>query len=55
MKIRLVRSFIGLNPAQKKTLRALGVKKINQVRELPDNPCVQGMVNKVKHFVEVSS
>jgi large subunit ribosomal protein L30 len=54
MKIKLLRSFIGLTPAQRKTLRALGLKKVNQVREVADNPCMQGMVNKVKHFVEVS-
>lgn len=54
MKIKLIRSFIGLSPTQKKTLTALGLKKINQVREIADNSCVHGMVDKVKHFVEVS-
>ncbi len=53
MKIKLLRSLIGLSPAHKKTLLALGLKKIDQERILPDNKCVQGMVDKVKHFVEV--
>jgi large subunit ribosomal protein L30 len=54
MRIKLLRSFIGLTPVQRKTLQALGFKKVNQVLEVADNPCVKGMVNKVKHFVEVS-
>lgn len=53
MKIRLKKSFIGLKPFQRKTLKALGFKKNNQVIEVPDNDSVTGMVNRVEKFVEV--
>ncbi len=53
MKVKLVRSKIGCNPNQRKNLQALGLRKINQVKELPNTPSVWGMINKVKHLVEV--
>ncbi len=53
MKIKLVKSYIGLKPAQKKTLAALGLRKLNQIVEAPDNPSIAGMLNKVEKFVEV--
>ena len=53
MHIKLIKSEITQNPAQRKTVKALGFSKINQVRVHPDNDCVRGMVNKVKHLVEV--
>lgn len=53
MKIKLIKSYIGLKPAQKKTLAALGLRKPNQIVEAPDNPSIAGMVNKVEKFVEV--
>ncbi|MCA1742875.1 MAG: 50S ribosomal protein L30 [Desulfonatronovibrio sp.] len=53
MKIKLVKSYIGLKPAQKKTLAALGLRKPNQIVEAPDNPSIAGMINKVEKFVEV--
>jgi large subunit ribosomal protein L30 len=49
----LVRSKIGATPKQRKTLAAMGLRKIRQVKELPDNPAVQGMINAVDHMVEV--
>jgi large subunit ribosomal protein L30 len=57
MAIKLVvtqkRSSIGVLPKQRDTLRALGLRKINAVREHADNPVVRGMINKVQHLVEV--
>jgi large subunit ribosomal protein L30 len=53
LHIKLIKSVITQNPAQRKTVKALGFSKINQVRVHPDNDCVRGMVNKVKHLVEV--
>ncbi len=53
MKVKMIRSKIGATPNQKKNLKALGLKKINQVRELPDHPTIWGKINKVKHLVEV--
>lgn len=54
LKIKLVRSAIGYNESQKKTVRALGLTKMNQVVEQPDNPAVRGMINAVRHLVEVT-
>jgi large subunit ribosomal protein L30 len=53
IKIKLTKSVITQNPSQKRTVKALGFTKLNQVRTLPDNECVRGMINKVKHLVEV--
>jgi large subunit ribosomal protein L30 len=38
---------------QKATLIGLGLNKMHKVRELEDTPDVRGMINKVKHLVEV--
>ncbi len=53
LKIRLVRSPIGYSRRQKDTVRSLGFTRLQQVRELPDNGAVRGMVNAVCHLVEV--
>jgi large subunit ribosomal protein L30 len=54
LKVKLVKSKIGCTPAQRKTLTALGLRKIRQENELPDNLAVKGMIAKVQHLVEVS-
>jgi large subunit ribosomal protein L30 len=53
LKITLVRSTIGTKPEHRKTIKALGLRKIRQTVEKPDNPQMRGMVNKVRHLVEV--
>ncbi len=53
IKVKLVRSKIGTTPNQRKNLQALGLRKIGQIKELPDNPTIWGKINKVKHLVEV--
>jgi large subunit ribosomal protein L30 len=53
IKIKQVKSQIKCPEVQKRTLEALGLRKMNQVVELPENECVLGMVAKVKHLVEV--
>ena len=53
LKITLVRSPHGRIKAQSRTLEALGLKKINQTVERPDHPSVLGMIERVKHLVEV--
>ncbi len=53
LRVTLVRSPIGYSTQQKRTVKALGLRKLNQVVELPDNPAVRGMVNKVPHLVVV--
>ncbi len=49
--IKLYRSAIGIKPKQRATLRALGLHRIGDTSELPDNPCVRGMVDAVKHML----
>ena len=53
LRIMLVRSPIGYSIRQKKTVRALGLRKLNQVVEHPDNPAMRGMCNKISHLLRV--
>ncbi|OYT17505.1 MAG: 50S ribosomal protein L30 [Bacteroidetes bacterium 4572_77] len=53
VRIKQVRSRIGHPKDQKATLDALGLKKINQVKELSLNPQLEGMINKVKHLLQI--
>lgn len=51
--IKLVKSPYGRRPNQAKTLKALGLTKISQVVTKVDNDAVRGMIETVKHLVEV--
>ena len=53
LRITLVRSVIGRPEPQRRTVEALGLKKINQVVEHEDTPQIRGMINKVSHLVKV--
>ncbi|NLK72038.1 MAG: 50S ribosomal protein L30 [Clostridiales bacterium] len=53
LKITLVKSIIGAKPLHVKNMEALGLSKIRQTVEHPDNPQIRGMIAKVKHLVEV--
>ncbi len=53
LKIKQVRSGIGRNEKQKRTLKALGLKRIRDVVEQEDRPEIRGMITKVVHLVEV--
>ena len=53
VKIKQVKSEIGYNRRQRATLKGLGLRRMNQVRELEDTPAVRGMIDKVKHLVAV--
>jgi large subunit ribosomal protein L30 len=53
LRITQVRSAIGTKPRQRGTLRALGLRRINQTVEHPDRPEIRGMVAKVPHLVRV--
>ena len=53
LKIKQVRSRIGASIDQKRTLDALGLKKMYQEVEKEDTPVVRGMVRKVHHLVSV--
>ena len=54
LKIRLVRSPIGAPGKLKKVVKGLGLWRIGQVVERPDDAAIRGMVSKVPHLVEVS-
>ena len=53
LKIKQVKSRIGASIDQKRTLDALGLKKMYQEVEKEDSPVVRGMVRKVHHLVTV--
>jgi len=54
LKIRLVRSPIGVPGKLKKVVKGLGLRRINQVVERPDDDAIRGMIQKIPHMVEVS-
>jgi large subunit ribosomal protein L30 len=51
--VRQVRSGLGRKKDQIATLTGLGLGKLNRERTLEDTPAVRGMIDKVKHLVEV--
>ncbi|MCK1997717.1 LSU ribosomal protein L30P [Paenisporosarcina quisquiliarum] len=51
LEITLTRSLIGTKPAQRKTVEALGLRKMHQTVEHQDNAAIRGMVGKVAHLV----
>jgi large subunit ribosomal protein L30 len=53
IKIKLVRSYIGAPAKLKKVVKGLGLRKIDQVVERPDDEAIRGMVAKIPHLVEV--
>ncbi|MCL1813621.1 MAG: 50S ribosomal protein L30 [Treponema sp.] len=53
IKITLIRSTIGRLPAQRATVRSLGLRKIGSSNVLDVNPSVLGMVKKVSHLISV--
>ena len=54
LEITLTKSVIGSKPAQRKTIEALGLKKINQTVAHEDNVAIRGMINVVSHLVTVN-
>jgi len=53
VKIKLVKSLIGTPEQQRKVVRALGLKKKDQVVEHNESATIMGMVNKVSHLLQV--
>ena len=53
VKITLVKSTIGFNKTQAKTVEGMGLRRIGHSVELPDNDATRGMILKVRHLVEV--
>ena len=52
--VKQVKSAIGRQGYQRKTLIGLGLNKIGRTKELEDTPSIRGMINKVKHLVIVN-
>jgi large subunit ribosomal protein L30 len=53
LRVTYSTSSIGVEYDQKDTVRRLGLRKLGQTVELPDNPAVRGMLHKVRHLVTV--
>jgi large subunit ribosomal protein L30 len=53
LKATLRKSTIGAKPELRATVESLGFRKMNQTRELPDNPAVRGMLKAVAFLVAV--
>lgn len=49
--VKVVKSRIGCNPLQRRTLDALGLRRREMVKSFPDNPAVRGMLARVSHLV----
>jgi large subunit ribosomal protein L30 len=53
LQVTLVRSPIGYNQRQKDTVRALGLRRVNQTVEHQDSPALRGMLNSITHLIQV--
>ena len=53
LTIKLTRSKIGKNEKQRRTIEALGLRKIGQTVEHEDTPQIRGMIDKVSHMIEI--
>lgn len=53
LKVTLVKSGIGYNEKQKKTLLGLGLRKMNRPKVLKDTPEIRGMIARVSHLIRV--
>ena len=51
--IKQVKSGIGHRKKSKETLKALGLRKMNQTIEKNNTPAIRGMIEKVSHLIEV--
>jgi large subunit ribosomal protein L30 len=53
LRIKLIRSTIGRIPKHRRTVAALGLRKINHIVEKDDSPVIQGMVKSISYMLEV--
>jgi large subunit ribosomal protein L30 len=54
IRVKWIKSAIGRIEDQKKTIRALGFKRLQQTLTLPDRPEIRGMIHRVIHLLEVN-
>ena len=50
--VTLKKSTVGTNPSARGTVRALGLRRIGQTVELPDDPAVRGQIRAIRYLVE---
>ncbi|MFT3805975.1 50S ribosomal protein L30 [Arenimonas sp.] len=55
IKVRLVKGLRGCQQRHRLSVQALGLKKLNDVRELKDSPQVRGLINQLHYLVRVES
>lgn len=55
VKVRLVKGLRGCLPNHRLSVQALGLRKINDVRELKDSASVRGLINQVHYLVRVEA
>ena len=53
VKVRLVKGLRGCQQRHRVSVRALGLNKLNDVRELVDSPSVRGLINQVNYLVRI--
>ena len=53
IRVRLFKSVNGCQHRHRVSVRALGLRKLNDVRELVDSPSVRGLINQVSYLVRV--
>lgn len=53
LRITYVKSAIGYNVRQKRTIRALGLHRLGDTVEQNDTPPIRGMIDRVQHLVQV--
>jgi large subunit ribosomal protein L30 len=53
VKVRLVKGLRGTQARHRLSVKALGLSKLNDVRELPDTPSIRGLINQVYYLVQV--
>ena len=54
VRITYIRSAVGRNYHQKRTIKALGLRRLHQCRIMADNPSLRGMLSRVQHLVAVA-
>ncbi len=55
VRITYVRSAIGYNESQKRTVQALGLRKLGETVEHANTPAIRGMVDRIGHLLEVEA
>lgn len=55
IKVKLIKSLIGRKPSHVSSAKALGLKRINQCREIAKNKCNMGLIKKISYLLEIKN